>query len=114
MFALIARERATQTYEQWVEVGRGDLVITQQALVLAAPGRATRIPWSNVTAVSLDTTLDGISITQGGQHFHFRMSQESCPWFYVASMFLAFNDHAPALTVPREFFARARLHGRIT
>lgn len=113
IFALIARERATQTHEQWSEIGRGYLVITQLALLQSAPGGLIRIPWDKVTAVGLDSMLAGISVTYEAQHFHFKIPPESCPWFYVASRFLAFNERSPTLNVPEDLLTRARFHGRI-
>jgi hypothetical protein len=115
IFALIARERATQTHEQWTEIGSGYsyLVVTQWGLLLGTSVGTTRIPWEKVTDISTDTSRAGMRVSCEGQHFYFNLQHELCPSIYVASRFLAFHDRTPVLPISQDFLARARVQGRI-
>jgi hypothetical protein len=110
---LIAQERATQTHEQWQEVGNGWLVITQMAMLQTVPGGLLRIPWTGVSSVKVSASPGGISIVYQGQNYFFGLPPESRLWVYVASRFLALNDTSVELSIPSDFFYRARRAGRI-
>ena len=110
VFALIGRERATQTYSNWRPAGSGPLVITDRGLLHGVPTGLLRAPWGRVKNVTLDRQTPGVKIVYEGQEFLFTTSYKWCPWLYVACRFLAFNDRAPKLEIPAGFEERARHH----
>ena len=116
-FNLISRfisyQNAKQVEMRWETVATGSVVITDRALVQGSEHRQFRMPWQEISALSISNSPPGVNITWRNQPYLLVTPAEDRLPVFLISRYMTIGDRGEELKVSEEFLARARSLGKL-
>jgi hypothetical protein len=105
---LISRTAHTKTTTRWFVRGEGSLVVTDRALLQAIYGGQLRIPWNQVSDVTLSYSPPGINLKWHNESYFIETPTIGRLGLVMMMRFLALGNRGDDMTVPDSLIDRAR------